>query len=94
MGTKLEVKSVYGEGSEFFFKLRQRVVRREPIGDYMECYRRALEGRSVYHERFNAPDAKILVVDDTAMNLTVFEGLLRKTRIQIDTAMSGGNVLE
>ena len=94
MGTKLEVKSVYGEGSEFFFKLRQRVVKWEPIGDYMECYRKALEGRSVYHERFNAPDAKILVVDDTAMNLTVFEGLLKKTRIQIDTAMSGRECLE
>ena len=42
-----------------------------------------------YQESFQAPDARILVVDDTRMNLEVCKGLLKKTRIQVDTADSG-----
>ena len=37
---------------------------------------------------------KILVVDDVDMNLKVMEGLLQKTKIQIDTAESGMACLE
>ena len=40
-------------------------------------------------ERFYAPYAKILVVDDNEMNLKVFLGLLKNHGMQIDTAMSG-----
>ena len=36
-----------------------------------------------------APKARILVVDDVEMNLKVVKGLLRETKMQIDTAMSG-----
>ena len=42
-----------------------------------------------YTLSYVAPNAKILVVDDVQMNLTVFEGLLKRTQIQVDTAMSG-----
>lgn len=94
MGSRLEVASTYGEGSEFSFSLRQKVVKTDPIGDYMEAYQRSLIDRQKYHQRFIAPDAKVLVVDDTPMNLTVFEGLLKKTEVQIDTANSGYECLE
>ena len=50
--------------------------------------------RKLYHEKFTAPNAKILVVDDTVMNLTVVKGLLKQTRIQITTAESGYECLE
>ena len=46
-----------------------------------------------YRESFRAPDARILVVDDTAMNLTVVQGLLTKTQIHIDTASNGMEAL-
>jgi CheY-like chemotaxis protein len=42
-----------------------------------------------YKERFTAPDAQVLVVDDTPMNLTVFKGLLKRTLVKIDTADGG-----
>ena len=45
-------------------------------------------------ETFTAPEAAILVVDDTPMNLTVFRGLLKNTRIQIDAAESGSEGLK
>lgn len=38
---------------------------------------------------FEAPTAKVLVVDDNLMNLKVVEGLLRKYRIKITAANSG-----
>jgi len=94
MGSRLEVESVYGEGSTFGFKLRQGVRSKEPIGNMEEAYRKVIEGRSVYRESFRAPDATILVVDDTEMNLEVMKGLLKQTEIGIDTAISGFECLE
>ena len=38
---------------------------------------------------FIAPDARILIVDDTPMNLQVIEGLLKRNEMMIDTAISG-----
>ncbi len=89
MGSSLEVESEYGAGSTFSFRLRQRVVKWEPLGDYEAAYRAALSNREKYQEKFTAPDALVLVVDDTPMNLTVFKSLLRQTQVQIETAESG-----
>ncbi len=94
MDTKLEVYSVYGEGSDFKFRLRQQVVSREEIGDFKEKYRQYLKTKEKYHQRFTAPLADILVVDDTDMNLTVIKSLLKKTQIKIDTAISGFEALD
>ncbi|MBQ8966741.1 MAG: response regulator [Ruminococcus sp.] len=93
MGSKLEVHSTYGEGSVFSFAVEQKVVRWSPIGDYAKRFQNGGRGVHVYHELFHAPNARLLVVDDNAMNLTVFKGLLKKTRIGIDTAASGKEAL-
>lgn len=89
MNSKLLVDSEYGRGSAFFFGLIQKIVDDAPIGDYKALYEKALQDAARYQESFQAPDAKILVVDDTRMNLEVCKGLLKKTRIQVDTAESG-----
>ena len=89
MDSKLEVKSVYGEGSDFSFEVEQGVRDWDEIGNFTETYERAMKEAAKYEESFHAPDAHILVVDDTKMNLTVVKGLLKETQIQIDTAMSG-----
>ena len=94
MNSKLEVESVYGEGSNFSFTVRQGVRKWIPIGDFQHAYHLMLQKHQVYHEKFTAPDAKILVVDDTIMNLKVIEGLLKQTKVQIDTATSGRDSLE
>ena len=94
MGSKLEVSSIYGAGSDFSFSIRQKVVSFEPIGDFNEAYKRALAARDKYKVMFKAPDAKILVVDDTTINLTVVKGLLKETGIQIDTAEIGFEALD
>ncbi len=93
MDTKLTVKSVYGEGSDFSFEVLQKVLDRDEIGDFKEKYKEYLRSLEKYHEAFHAPNAEILVVDDTAMNLTVVKGLLKSTLIRVDTAESGKETL-
>ncbi|MBE6908660.1 MAG: response regulator [Ruminococcaceae bacterium] len=94
MGSELEVHSVYGEGSTFAFSVEQPVVKWSPIRNYSV----RLEGdgaqRAAYSELFHAPRARILVVDDMAVNLTLIKGLLKKTQITVDTATSGYDAVE
>lgn len=94
MDSKLEVESVYGLGSDFSFGIVQHVEDWTPVGDYEENYRQVKEREKKYHEKFTAPKAKLLVVDDTPINLKVFQGLLKQTRIQIDVAHSGMECVE
>lgn len=89
MDSKLEVESVYGLGSDFSFAILQRVEDWTPVGDYEENYRKVKLQERHYHEKFTAPKARILVVDDVPINLKVFQGLLKQTQIQIDTAHNG-----
>ncbi len=91
MGSRLFVESVYGEGSEFGFEIVQGVLRDEPVGELNGRFRKADHGK--YRVRFTAEDARILVVDDTSVNLDVIRNLLKKTRINVDTAASGEEAL-
>lgn len=42
-----------------------------------------------YKADFTAPDAKVLIVDDSAINLTVAEGLMAPLNMQLDRATGG-----
>ena len=93
MGSSLKAESIYELGSKFSFRLRQGVVKWEELGDYEAAYKASLGRHERYKETFTAPDAQVLVVDDTPMNLTVFKNLLKKTGVKIDTADSGDDGL-
>ncbi|MBR1862406.1 MAG: response regulator [Lachnospiraceae bacterium] len=93
MGSKLEVDSIYEEGSNFHFVISQKIISDERIGELdMEAAQDS--GFAVYKPSFIAPDVSILVVDDTPLNLAVIRGLLRSTKVQIDTGESGLVALE
>ena len=89
MGSSLQVESTYGLGSTFYFRLVQKVVKWEPLGDYEASYHAMIQSRQKYHEKFTAPEALVLVADDNPMNLMVFKSLLKQTRIKIETAGDG-----
>ena len=89
MGSSLQVESTYGVGSTFSFKLRQRVNKWEPLGDYKASYQELLKGHKKYREKFTAHEALVLMVDDNPMNLTVFKSLIKQTKVQVDTANDG-----
>ena len=94
MDSSLEVDSVYGEGSDFHFVIRQKVIKWEPIGDYEASYKASVSTRVKYKEKFTAPDAVVLIIDDTVTNLDVFKNLLKRTKVQIDTGVSGEECLK
>ena len=93
MGSSLKAESIYELGSKFSFRLKQGVVKWEELGDYEAAYKASLGRHERYKETFTAPDAEVLVVDDTPMNITVFKNLLKKTKVKIDTAESGDDGL-
>ena len=95
MGTSLNVKSEYGKGSDFYFTVEQKVISWEPLGDIEGAFRRVRQREAARGGvRVLAPEASILVVDDTRLNLTVARGLLKQTRAFVDTAESGAETLE
>ena len=92
MDSELKVESEYGQGSEFSFELWQKIENPEPIGDYTKLTGEASKIHS-YREAFKAPDARILLVDDTRMNILVAMNLLKKTGIKIDTSSNGAEAV-
>ena len=94
MGGRISMESVYGEGTAFTAILAQEIRDRAPIGDVLVPTSAELSPSERYAPGFVAPEAKILVVDDTEMNLLVVTGLLKETRVGIDTCPSGEECLE
>lgn len=94
MEGNIRVESVYGAGTTFFIHIPQEIVNETPMGDFSKTYAKTQESRSKNREEFTAPDARILIVDDNKVNLTVAKGLLKETKMQIDTALSGFEALE
>lgn len=94
MGSDLSVRSDYGVGSTFSFVLKQGIRDRKPVGKFREKYAYSREKHKKYRTTFVAPNARILVVDDNAMNIAVVEGLLKATQIKVDKATGGLEALE
>ncbi len=93
MGSKLRVDSTYGEGSDFYFTLEQKIIDRTPIGDIDKAFNEKAESRST-EDLICAPAAKVLVVDDNEMNLKVAGNLLKLCRIKPDFADSGYDAID
>ncbi|MBO4347022.1 MAG: response regulator [Lachnospiraceae bacterium] len=89
MGGSIDVKSEYKKGSLFTVRIPQKIVSNVPIGDFQAHFEANMIESRPYRETFRAPSAKILIVDDTRINLTVAVNLLKNTKVQIETATSG-----
>lgn len=87
MDSKIEVDSVYGQGSDFHFELVQSVVNRKEIGSFLER-RKELALQNSHGVDFIAPEAKVLIVDDVQMNLDAASALLEQLQMKIHTAQS------
>jgi len=94
MNGQMEVESVYAEGSTFTVSLPQKFSGDERVGDFEAKYRNYVQSIQTYKESFEAPEAKILVVDDNEMNLFVVQNLLKKTRIEVVCCDRGEKCLE
>ena len=92
MGGEIKVFSEYGKGSIFTVIIPQfiRSVKGDTIGE--------MGSRSIEKHRtgpgFEAPDARVLIIDDSKTNLIVAKALLRDTKAQITTGISGDECLD
>ncbi len=94
MGGEITVDSIYTKGSTFTVILEQRIVDETPIGRVALLENRPQAEITKYQQSFEAPEARVLLVDDSEMNATVIMGLLSETKVQIDYASSGAECLE
>lgn len=95
MNSRLSVESTYGKGSTFSFTIRQKITDATEIGEFHPTQSAELQLRSAKKTvSFTAPDARVLIVDDTPLNLKVIVGLLKRTRVQVDTAASGNECVQ
>ena len=82
-------KSVYGSGSEFVCAVTQDIVDDAHLSEsyvYDKNTRRQIV--------FTSPTARVLVVDDSKVNLGVAKGLLEEYGINVDIAESGMEALK
>lgn len=133
MGGQLEVESVFGEGSCFFFTIYQKKVKQsafnteeqineensfftekgshpdtEAVEDMQKVNQADTKAEEQTYRRnptrkgssevtlidFTAPEAKVLIVDDTAVNIKVETKMLEKYQIQVESASSGENAIK
>ena len=83
MGGQVTVESTYGQGTTFHVEI-PKIQGDESLIRYADSNEIII----------NAPDAKILVVDDNVMNLNVACGLLGLCNIEAETALSGAEAIE
>lgn len=92
MGGSVTVDSTLGQGSDFVVEIPQEVLDDAPCGGINLNYSHNAEYD--YKHSFEAPKANLLAVDDLPVNLVVIVNMLKDTRMNIDTAVSGSEFLE
>lgn len=93
MDGEITVESIYTKGSVFKIELKQGIANTLPVGD-IDFNKMKIGVPNKYKQAFEAPEAKILIVDDNEENRDVICQLLLSTKIKIDLAKSGEECLE
>ena len=94
MNGTIEVESETGKRSTFTVKIPQEIRSHEEIGNFEIQRADYVRERRLNQQTFVAPEARILIVDDNAMNRMAIKCLLNRTAIQVDVAESGMEALE
>ena len=94
MDGRLEVESQYEKGSTFSFHIKQEIVNAAPIGKVERGNEKNLIWQFREGDKFTAPDARILAVDDNEMNLDLLKRILKETQVSVDTAFNGEKALK
>ena len=93
MGGTIDCSSVYGSGTEFTVCIPQTVTDPSPIGD-IASYSPVSEDASADEKLTDLSGVRILVVDDSSMNLKVAGGLLGVLKADVDLCRSGSEMLD
>lgn len=90
MNGTISVESEYGHGTCFTVKIPQKVLDRQKLSKSMVTG----QAEEKKNRRFYAPAAKVMVVDDNAINLKIMNGLLMHYQIEPVLCESGQAALE
>jgi DegV family protein with EDD domain len=94
MGGQITVDSIYTRGTNFAVILDQKVLDPTPIGSCDYLHSSNSHPQETYYEKsFEAPEARLLLVEDNEMNAQIMCKLLAETRVQIDVAQNGRECL-
>lgn len=93
MDSEIELESEYGKGSTFSFAILQKVVDATPIGK-QNWSQEIKQSNYEYQTKIYAPEARILFVDDNAINRKVFRGLLAGIGSKVTDLESGMECLK
>jgi len=83
----IDVKSVYGEGTSFIIRIRQKIVDDSMVLDRPEMN----ENTS---RMFEAEQCRILIVDDNRVNRKVVYHMLEQYKFQLDEAENGKEAIQ
>lgn len=93
MGSEIQLNSVYGEGTEFYFELELCSVSDKRIGDF-NVRREENSNKQIRCNNFRAPNVKVLIVDDVEMNIEAAIAVLGFTKIKFYKSLSGEEAIE
>lgn len=89
----IQVESTYGQGSNFHIAVHQKIFDYKEIGEDVAKALQNHKYTSLSSDKklqiVKRPNARVLIVDDNAVNLMVAEGIMKGYEMQIDTALSG-----
>ena len=94
MNGSISVRSKYGEGSVFTVELPQTIVSDQKMGKYFEHRHASKEEAVTEFSDYDFSEVKVLVVDDTALNLKVIGKFLEKTKAVVTCVSSGEEMLD
>lgn len=95
MNGKITAESEYGKGSKFTIELPQKISSEGFTGTIREYEMMLEDENEISNDKpFTCPEAKLLIVDDTPVNLVVARGMLKDSQAKIETAESGEECLE
>ena len=93
MGGNITVNSIANQGTTFVIEIPQKRIGTQNVGIIEMKEKTSVRPRNNYTNSFEAPEAKVLIVDDNLSNLMVTEKLLRDTKVQIRKVTSGAEAL-
>ena len=98
MGGGIEARSEYGKGSVFTIKIPQKIIAGGTIDPKVINELKNLNYHSKKHKenlsRVRIPYARVLVVDDTEINIDVLKGMMKPYGMGIDGVNSGRQAVD
>ena len=96
MDGKVGAQSEYGKGSTFTLVVPQLLAQEGFRGTFQEYELNYANEHAAQEDdgKFICPNAEILIVDDTPVNLVVAKGMLKDSQAKVTTAESGEDCLE